>query len=409
MQQIVILGAGEAGAAAAVALRDAGFQGRVTLVGTEAHAPYERPPLSKDVLLAETVPPPKSTSGVARFADLRIDLLTGQRATSIDRAGHSVSLQDGRVVPYDRLLLTLGAEPRRLPWQSPRLHVLRTYEDALVLRDGLQPGVRVVVVGGGFIGLECAAAAIERGAEVTVVEAAPRLLARAVPEAIAGRIADRHRRAGVKVLTGKTIASIFDTPDGVTVALADGTALDADLVIVGIGAAPTTGLAAEAGLAVADGIRVDATLATSDPDIFAAGDCARFPHPLYDGREIRLEAWRNAIDQGQCAARNMLGQREVYAAVPWFWTDQYDLHMQIAGLAGPDDQVAMRDLGDGALIQFHLHQDGRLLAACGIGRLDQIAREVRLAEMLIARQARPEPAQLADPQVKLKQILAKSG
>lgn len=402
MAGMVIAGAGEAGARAATALREEGWDGPVTLVGGEVHPPYERPPLSKAALLAEAEPAATTVLDHDRATALGIDLILGTEVTAIDRTARAVALADGRTLPYSRLLLATGARPRRLtlPGHEQVLY-LRRFDDALALRPLLRPGMRLAIIGGGFIGLELAAAAAARGCAVTVIEALPRILMRGVPAEIAAVIAERHRAAGVELRTGIGI----DRIDGAVV-LAEGSRIVANAVIAGIGAVPETALAAAAGLAVDNGIAVDATLATADPDIFAAGDCAACAHPLYAGRRIRLEAWRNAQDQGALAARNMLGRGEAIAAVPWFWSDQYELTLQIAGLADEGRTVIARDLGDGARLLFHLAADGRLVAACGIGSLGKIAREIRLAEMLIAQRAAPDPDALASPTVRLKTLLA---
>ncbi|MGO1077444.1 NAD(P)/FAD-dependent oxidoreductase [Inquilinus sp. CA228] len=400
---MVIVGAGEAGARAAAALREEGWDGPVTLVGDEVHPPYERPPLSKAALLAEAEPVATTVLDRDRAAALGIDMILGTEVTAIDRTACAVDLADGRTLPYSRLLLATGARPRRLtlPGHERALY-LRRFDDALALRPLLRPGTRLAIIGGGFIGLELAAAAVSRGCAVTLVEAQPRILMRGVPAEIAAVIAARHRAAGIDLRTGSGIERI--EPDAVV--LADGSRIAADAVIAGIGAVPETALAEAAGLAVDNGIAVDATLATSDSAIFAAGDCAACAHPLYAGRRIRLEAWRNAQDQGALAARNMLGRGEAIRAVPWFWSAQYELTLQIAGLADEGRTMVARDLGDGAQLLFHLAADGRLVAAGGIGPLGKIAREIRLAEMLIAQRAAPDPDALASPAVRLKTLLA---
>jgi 3-phenylpropionate/trans-cinnamate dioxygenase ferredoxin reductase subunit len=278
---------------------------------------------------------------------------------------------------------------------------LRTHEDALRIRKALTPGTAVAIVGGGFIGLELAAAGAQRGAAVTVIEALPRLLTRGVPEEIAARLAARHMAAGVRFVFGHGVDAIAAD----AVRLSDGTAVPAALVVVGIGAVPETGLAAAAGLEIENGVKADGCLRTSDADIFAAGDCCSFPLELYGGRRVRLESWRSAQELGGLAARNMLGANEPIGAVPWFWSDQYELTLQIAGLCDEGEQVVRRESGD-ALVLFHLKADGRLVAASGIGVGNAVARDIRVAEMLIAKRARPDAAALADSCVKLKGLLA---
>lgn len=406
---MVIIGAGECGARTAFALRENGYRGPVTLVGEETHLPYERPPLSKEALHRDEEPEPKWIGMAERFAEQGISVLTGRNAVTIDRSGKSVRLSDGSTLAYDKLLLATGAVPRQLPLAAgagPRCVTLRSFDDALAIRRLLSPGMRLVVVGGGFIGLELAASAVKRGAAVTIIEAQPRVLMRGVPEEVATVVTERHRAAGVDIRAGAGISKISGDGQAARVTLADGTEIAADLVVVGIGAVPVTGLAESAGLAVDNGIAVDRFLRTSDPDILAAGDCCSFPLEIYGGRRVRLESWRNAQDQGTLAARNMLGAEEPVSAVPWFWSDQHDLTLQIAGLAEGAGRHVRRDLGDGAFILFHLAPDGRLLAASGIGTGNAVARDIRLAEMLIAKGARPDPAALASPDVKLKSLLA---
>ena len=406
---MVIVGAGECGARAAFALREAGHEGPVTLVGEERHLPYERPPLSKEALIADDGPMPKLIADAARFAEAAIEHRPARRVAAIDRANRRLVLTGGEVLPYDRLLLATGATPRRLMREGAEIaHIayLRTLEDAAAIRARVGPGQRVAVIGGGFIGLELAASARALGAEVAVVEVLPRILARAVPAKIAEVVAARHADAGVSILTGTGIDRIETAPGAARIALADGRTIEADLLVAGIGAVPCTSLAAACGLAIDNGIAVDSTLATIDLDIFAAGDCCSFPLALYNGRRVRLESWRNAQDQGNTAARNLLGAGQAHTAVPWFWSDQYDLTLQIAGLADEGRTTIRRELSAEAFILFHFAEDGRLVAASGIGPGGAVARDIRLAEMLIARSAYPDPAALARPEFKLKTLLA---
>jgi 3-phenylpropionate/trans-cinnamate dioxygenase ferredoxin reductase subunit len=299
--------------------------------------------------------------------------------------------------------------PRRLPLpgaDGPRTAYLRSLGDAQRIREMLQPGRKLAVIGGGFIGLELAASARRRGCEVCVIEGLPRILSRAVPEELAEVIAARHRAEGVDLRCGSGVEAIAETRDGVEVRLTQSEVVTADHLIIGIGAVPVTSLAQSAGLAIDNGIAVDDRLQTADSDIFAAGDCCSFPLPIYGGRRVRLEAWRNAQDQGNLAARNMLGAGAAVSAVPWFWTDQYDLVLQLAGLADAGSAIVRRELGDGAFVLFHIDAEGLLVAAGGIGRGNVVARDIRLAEMMIARRAKPDPKALADPQFKLKSLLA---
>jgi 3-phenylpropionate/trans-cinnamate dioxygenase ferredoxin reductase component len=404
---IVIVGAGEAGARAAITLRAEGYAGALTLIGEERHAPYERPPLSKATIVGEGAPTVPTIGDAADLSRLGVAHLTSVAVASIDRSARLVTLSDRRALRYDKLLLATGAKPRRLSLPGGEAAIyLRNFDDSIALRSHMKADRRIAIIGGGFIGLELASSACALGCKVSLIEAAPRILMRGVPSVIADIIAARHRAAGIDLIVGASIAHISPAGEAHIVTLGDGRAIPADCVIAGIGAAPQIALAEAAGLTIDNGIAVDGQLRTSDPWIYAAGDCASFPHPLYNGRRIRLEAWRNAFDQGAFVAKAMLGAREDYQAPPWFWSDQHDLNLQIAGLvdAGPD--IVARDLGDGALLLFHLTADGRLAAASGIGPLGKIGREVRLAEMLIAKRARPDRAALASPGVKLKSLLA---
>lgn len=401
---MVIVGAGLAGARASAELRETGFDGRITLIAGEPHAPYDRPPLSKAVLLKEKSPRDCSLFGDTFFADHAIDLMLARNVAGIERARRAVLLDDGEGIEYSRLLLATGASPRTLSLpgsELPGVLTLRTVDDARDLAARLRHGQRVVIVGGGFIGLEVAASAVAAGCSVTVIEAGERLLKRAVPREIAARIEARHRNAGVQFRFDAQLAAIGGVNAAEELRLADGTVIHCDSVVVGVGASPRTALAQAAGLEVADGIVVDDRLCTSDPDIFSAGDVCSFPHPLY-GRRVRLECWKNAEDQGRIAARNMLGENLCYREVPWFWSDQYELSIQIAGLPAFGRETVVRETAD-ALLLFHRSADGSLIAASGVGRA--VGRDIRIAQMLIGRHARVSAEELADPSVKLKSLL----
>jgi len=403
---IVIVGAGEAGARAALALRENGWTGAVTLIGDEPHPPYERPPLSKAVIVAAGELDPPTILDTARMRDNRIDFLPGATVVRIDRGAHRLALADGRHLSYSQLLLATGSRARPLAIRgSQNLLYLRTYAEAIALRRRLQAGMRVGIIGGGFIGLELAASATARGCEVTVIEMAPRVLMRGVPEEIATTIADRHRSAGVDLRTGVGINGIEAQDHRQVIVTADGARIVCDEIIAGVGAVPETALAKDSGLDIENGIRVDGHLRTSDRDIFAAGDCCSFPHALYGDRRVRLEAWRNAQEQGATAARNMLGAATAHEAVPSFWSDQYNVTLRIVGLPDTAVSTVTRRLGDGACLYFHLGADGRLMAASGIGSDSMIAKEIRLAELLIARQRQPAPDELENPNVRLKSLL----
>jgi 3-phenylpropionate/trans-cinnamate dioxygenase ferredoxin reductase subunit len=378
----------------------------LVLVGDEIYAPYERPPLSKNALIAPEEPLPTTIIAPDKLTALSIGFLSGKRAQTIDRATQRVELSDGRHLDYDRLLLATGARARALPTiGGERALTLRTYPEALKLRSLLVPRARLVVVGAGFIGLELAASARQRGCLVTVIEMAERVMSRLVPASVAERIAQRHRAAGVDVRCGAAIARIDGSSSEYRVVLDSGETLACDLVVAGIGALPNVELAATAGLSIENGIRVDETLATSDPAIYAAGDCCSFPHPAYGGRRVRLEAWRGAQDQAAAVAGNLLGRRRPCDAIPWFWSDQYELGLQIAGLPGSATTEVVRLRHDGGFIHFGLDSSMALVAASGIAEGTGIARDIRLCQILISRRITLKPAELADPAIQLKSLL----
>ncbi|MFK4496015.1 3-phenylpropionate/trans-cinnamate dioxygenase ferredoxin reductase subunit [Bradyrhizobium japonicum] len=378
------------------------------LIDNEFVGPYERPPLSKATLLEEIDFGPKLLATPEQLAKLSITYFQGRSVVSIDRAAHTVRLSDGTRLAYERLVLTTGARPRKLNIpiaEGSRVATLRTHADALSIKRYSGQGCQVVIIGGGFIGLEVAASSVAKGASVTVIEAGPRLLTRAVPGPMAELIRAKHELAGVRIKTGAIVERI-DTHEGRTkIILADGRTHLADLVIVGIGAAPNIELALSAGLAIDNGIVVDELLVTSDPDIFAGGDCCSFPHRLY-GERIRLEVWRNAQRQGAAAAANLLGAIRPYDDVPWFWSDQYDETLQMAGRYREEHVCVARNLGAKGKLLFCLATDGRLEAACGFGSLGAIAKEIRCAELLIGRRVAPKAEALADPALNLKSLLA---
>ncbi len=407
MQEFVIIGGGQCGARAALALRDQGFDGHITLIGEERHLPYERPPLSKKHLMSSVESEPSFVVSSETFAERSIAIVTSDAAVGLDRESRSVQLASGRSVSYDKLLLATGSTPRKLPSVEGMDHAfyLRTHDDAQCLSQRLVAGGHLVIIGAGFIGLELAAAARQRGLDVTVLEALPRILMRAVPEAIAALVHALHEAHGVRLLCNTSVGTIEAHTAGMSLALSNGEILDATTLVVGIGAEPRCELARQAGLAVENGIAVNTALQTSDPAIFAAGDCCSFP---YQGKRIRLEAWRNAQDQGAHASANMLGAEAPYEVVPWFWSDQYDFSLQIAGLASGAACTFRRQIDEETMILFHLGDDQRLLAASGWARGNTIARDIKLAEMLIAQRAKPAPEALASPAVSLKSLLSRS-
>jgi 3-phenylpropionate/trans-cinnamate dioxygenase ferredoxin reductase subunit len=407
MSAMVIVGAGECGARAAATLREAGWNGPIELLGAERHLPYERPPLSKASLLSEQDPNPVTVHDEAALAALGITHRRGVEVVDIDRSNREVVLATDERIAYEKVLLATGASPRPLPLAAgfSRVHTLRTHDDALRLRASLRSAQRVTVIGGGFIGLELAAAAVSLGCTVTVLEVADRLLGRAVPAEVAALIGARHADAGATIRCGVTLSAVTESATAATVELGDGSIVDCDVLVVGIGAVPETVLAEKAGLDIDNGIKVDGHLATSDPHVFAAGDCCSFPHPLYDGHRIRLESWRNAQDQAVVAARNMLGDNRIYDTVPWFWSDQYDLSLQVAGLPSMAAAEVVRSRQDGVDIRYGIDDAGRLVSVAAVGPGNAVAKDVRLAEMAIGKRVVADPVALADPTVNFKQFL----
>jgi 3-phenylpropionate/trans-cinnamate dioxygenase ferredoxin reductase subunit len=399
---MVIVGGGMAGARAIVSLRANGFQGPITLVSEETLLPYDRPPLSKAMLVEEQEPQPVLLLDEGMIASLKAAVLRGVKAVGIDRKAKALVLADGRAISYDKLLIATGAKPRRLSIEGGELaYTLRDFADGDHLRNRLRQSTSAAIIGGGFIGLEVASSARKLGLEVTLVEAQPRILMRGVPEEIAKVVHARHVAAGVTMQVGTALKAV--ETDGVR--LADDRKVKAEIVVAGIGAAPEVSLAQAAGLTIENGIACDASLQTSDPDIYASGDCCSFPHGLFGNKRMRLEAWRNATDQANVATENMLGASKPYMAVPWFWSDQYDLSLQIAGNPADGPEIVRRQTGEHSFVMFHRDHEGRLVGASGIGPGNSIARDVKLAEMLIGKRASPSAEQLADPTVQLKVLL----
>ncbi len=398
MAAMVIIGAGECGTRAAFALREAGWGGEVVLLGEEPGLPYERPPLSKP---GEEGVKRRAICDAEALKSARIDYRPSVPVEAINRAQQQLRLQDGAVLSYQKLLLATGAQARALTCPGGETALaLRTHADAVRLFQACEPHARVVVIGAGLIGMELAAVLREQGASVTVVEAGPRALGRAVPEFIAQRLQDQHMAAGVELRFNVGVRAI----DAGEVQLTDGTVLPADAVIAAIGVMPDTRLAEAAGLAVDNGIVVDAALITADPNIFAAGDCARFTCAR-SGQQMRLESWQNARAQAECAARSMFGATQAFDAVPWFWSDQLGLGLQIAGWPDAQRSMLVREVDAETTLWFQRADDGSLLAACGLGPGNRVGKDIKLAQMLSARRIPVDAAALVDPAVSLKTLL----
>ena len=372
MQKIVIIGAGQAGAAMAAKLRALGHDGPLTLVGEEPLLPYQRPPLSKKYLLGELSIERLFLRQSGFYTDQGIEVRTSARATGIDPRARRIVLSDGPALDYDMAAICTGGRPKRLPealgGTLEGVHVVRNVADVDSLAPRFVAGARALIIGGGYIGLEAAAVAAQRGLSVTLIEAAPRILARVAAPETASAIRALHEANGVVIREGVSLARLTGANGRVVGAeLADGSRIEADFAIIGIGIQPNQELAETAGLAVADGISVDARGRTSDPAIWAAGDCTRLP---LGGAEIRLESVQNAIDQAEAVAADMLGHGKDYAPVPWFWSDQYDLKLQIAGLGTGADRIVVRATPDATPWHGRSHwyfSGDRLLAVDALG------------------------------------------
>lgn len=399
----VIVGAGQAGGWAAVTLRQTGFEGRILLIGEEIWRPYERPPLSKAVLTQDPQPSVLYFHPEARYAELGVELMLGMPAEAVDPDAHTLRMADGQVIAYDKLLLTTGGQARRLPASgSDRALRLRTLEDAETIRARLGCARHVLCIGAGVIGLEIASSACARGCAVTVLEALPRAMGRAVSPEGAAFIAGLHRAAGVVLHFGVVVERLDAAPDGSTVVTCrDGRTFAADLVVAGVGMQRNLALAEAAGLALEGGIVVDEWGRTSAPDVFAAGDVTAFFHPLL-GRRLRLESWRHAQNHGIAVARAMCGEAPPYDDVPWFWTDQHGVNLQVAGLPADAARTIVREGGppDG-FVAVHLAEDGSVLGVTAANN----PREIRAGQALIKSRKAPEIGKLADASVPLQRLM----
>ncbi|KHO20641.1 FAD-dependent oxidoreductase [Mycolicibacterium setense] len=393
-----IVGGGLAGAKAAEALRDNDFDGHVVLFAAEDHLPYERPPLSKDYLAGDKSLPDFTVDPAAWYRDHNVDLRLGTEVAAVDAAEHTLALPDGSTVGYDKLLLATGSTPRRPPIpgsDAAGVHYLRTIDDAEALSAALTPGSTLAIVGAGWIGLEVAAGARSRGVDVTVVEAAHQPLLAALGPEVGEVFAQLHREHGVDLRLDQSVQEITtDNGTATGMRLGDGSAVTADAVLVAVGAAPNIGLAEQAGLAIADGgVLVDASLRSSDPDIYAVGDIAAAQHPLFDVR-IRTEHWANALKQPAVAVAGMLGHRAEYAELPYFFTDQYDLGMEYVGHAPEYQRVVFRgDVAGREFVAFWIDAGNRVLAGMNVNVwdvLDDVKELIRSATPV-------DPERIADP------------
>lgn len=400
----VVVGAGHAGAELVSALRQKGYTGRIILIGEEAELPYHRPPLSKAYLSGEATRESLLIRSVAAYEKLRAECWTGVQVLSIDRQAHTVSLSDGRVQPYDKLVLATGGRVRRLDApaaQRSNVHYVRTLQDIDRLKPMFSAGRRLLVIGGGYIGLEAAAVGIKSGLSVTVLEATPRVLARVAAPEISAFYERAHRSRGVDLRTGVSVLDYLGGEHVEAVRLSDDSELAVDLIVVGIGILPNDELARGAGLDIDNGIVVDEFAQTSDPDILAVGDCANHVN-VFLGRRVRIESVPSAQEQARTAAATICGNRAPHAAVPWFWSDQFDLKLQMVGLSQGYDQLVLRgDVVGESFCAFYL-KDGVVLSADAVNR----PQDFMVAKRLVASRAPVSAQSLADEQVPLKALLS---
>lgn len=400
MSHIVVIGAGQAGASAVARLRKGGHDGPITLIGDEPAPPYQRPPLSKAYLLGEMALERLYLRPAAFYSENDIALRTGGAVTSIDTASKVIKLGDEEI-PYDTAVLTTGSLPRQLPaaigGDLDGVYVVRTLADVDAMRDEFHDGARALIVGGGYIGLEAAAVASKLGVNVTLVEMAPRILQRVAAKETSDYFRKLHASRGVAIREGVGLDRLVGEARVSGAVLADGTELDVDFVIAGVGIVPDTRLAETAGIEIENGITVDAFGRTSAPDVWAAGDCCSFPYR--EGR-LRLESVPNAIDQAECVADNILGADKPYVPQPWFWSDQYDVKLQIAGLNTGYDRVVTRS-GEGQQVSFWYFRGDRLIAVDAMND----PRAYMVGKRLIESGKTADPEVVGDASADLKPLL----
>lgn len=399
---VVVAGAGHAAGQTIVSLRQGGFGGRIVLAGEEPYLPYQRPPLSKKFLAGELEISRLLLRHEKFYADHQVEVHLGTRVTRIEPGSRTAEFSTGQSLHYDKLVLATGTRPRQVPvpgHQLPGVYYLRTIDDVDRIRADFRPGASLVIVGAGYIGLEVAAVAVSRGLKVTVLELADQVMARVEAPPVSEFMARVHREAGVDIRCGTGLQGFTGDTRLRGVIGSDGREIPADLAIVGVGVLPNVELAEAAGLVCNDGIMVDEYCRTSDPDVLAVGDCTNHPNPLL-GRRLRLESVHNAQEQAKTAATTILGGLEPYAQVPWFWSDQYDLKLQIVGMSSRAEQAVIRGEPDSRSFAVFFLDDGRLTATYAINS----PREFMLSKKLVAIGARPDPARLSDPSVPFKEI-----
>lgn len=399
----VIVGAGQAGSDLTTALRQIGYTGRIVLIGDEQAPPYRRPPLSKAYLAGDIAEEALYLKPLATYAKQNVELRTGVKVAAIDRQAHTVTLEDGESIKYDKLALTTGGRARWLPLpgaEKPNVHYVRTLADIDRLKEQFKPGARLVIIGGGYIGLEAAAVGIKKELNVTLVEALPRLLARVTGPELSQYYLEVHRGHGVDIKLGAGVQALEGGELVETVILQDGTRLAADLVIVGIGLIANTELAEQAGLEVDNGVLVDLYAQTSDPDIVAAGDCTNHENGFL-GRRVRLESVPNASEQARVAAASICGQKVPHAGVPWFWSDQYDLKLQMVGLSQGYDNVVIRGSMEANNFAAFYLKDGVVISLDTVNR----PQDFMIGKKMVAARLVVDPAVLADESASLKALV----
>jgi 3-phenylpropionate/trans-cinnamate dioxygenase ferredoxin reductase subunit len=401
-EQIVIVGAGHASGQFIATLKQKKFGGRIVLVGEEHWYPYQRPPLSKKFLAGELPPERLYFKPESFYADANIDVRLNTRVTEIDRSASVIRSEDGQTIPYDKLVLALGSRPREIAVpgiDSAGVHYLRGIQDVENIQRALAPGARIVIIGAGYIGLEVAAVTRKLGMHVTVVEMQERVMSRVVSREISSFFEQEHQRQGVTLMLNSGVNQISASANGTVVHATGGELPAADVVVVGAGVLPNTELAQSAGLDVDDGIVVDDGCFTSDSSIFAIGDCTSHPNAIYE-RRLRLESVHNALEQAKTAALNIVGEESHYSQVPWFWSDQYDLKLQIAGLSQGFDRTVLRgSVSDRSFSVAYLRQ-GRLIAVDSVNN----PKDFMQSKALIATQACIDAERLGDSAVALKEL-----
>lgn len=399
-KKVVIIGAGHGGIQAATSLREEGFEGTITLVSMETELPYQKPPLSKGFLNGKQTEENIVFRNLSFYEDNDILLLLGTTVTHIDLKSKTLATEDEGVWAYDYLILATGARNRKLPFYTEGVLDLRTLADAYQIKERLTKIEHITVIGGGFIGLEVAAAAIELGKKATVIEAQGRLMARVLPPVLSTVFLEKHKAQGVDVLLKTSVSNIKNTEGGYQIDLTNNQTIQTNLIVVGIGVLPNSEIAEKAGLTCENGISVNDYLETSNPSVFAIGDCANY-YNAFAERKMRVESVQNAVDQAKCVVKNILGKREKYHAVPWFWTNQFDLKLQMAGIALDFDTQILRGSVEAEKFSVFYYRNQKLIGVDALNRpADHLA-----ARKLLQAGISPTKEQVEDRDFKLNGLL----